>query len=67
MNTIIIAGNVYFMYWSVFWSSVKFITVFILQRNTYVEDLIEEVVVAPEQVMEWIRKGESKYLVNVSW
>ncbi|XP_010014100.1 PREDICTED: centromere-associated protein E, partial [Nestor notabilis] len=27
-------------------------------RNTYVEDLIEEVVVAPEQVMEWIRKGE---------
>lgn len=55
------------MYWSVFWSSVKFITVFILQRNTYVEDLIEEVVVAPEQVMEWIRKGESKYLDNVSW
>ncbi|NXX75086.1 CENPE protein, partial [Urocolius indicus] len=27
-------------------------------RNTYVEDLIEEVVVAPEQVMELIRKGE---------
>ncbi|XP_072191354.1 centromere-associated protein E [Excalfactoria chinensis] len=27
-------------------------------RNTYVEDLIEEVVVSPEQVMEWIRKGE---------
>ncbi|XP_030803053.1 centromere-associated protein E isoform X5 [Camarhynchus parvulus] len=29
-----------------------------VNRNTYVEDLIEEVVVAPEQVMEWIRKGE---------
>ncbi|NWQ73509.1 CENPE protein, partial [Columbina picui] len=29
-----------------------------VSRNTYVEDLIEEVVVAPEQVMEWIRKGE---------
>ncbi|XP_051645571.1 centromere-associated protein E isoform X8 [Manacus candei] len=29
-----------------------------INRNTYVEDLIEEVVVAPEQVMEWIRKGE---------
>ncbi|XP_028939829.1 centromere-associated protein E, partial [Antrostomus carolinensis] len=29
-----------------------------VDRNTYVEDLIEEVVVAPEQVMEWIRKGE---------
>ncbi|NWS73103.1 CENPE protein, partial [Crotophaga sulcirostris] len=28
------------------------------KRNIYVEDLIEEVVVAPEQVMEWIRKGE---------
>ncbi|KAK2519916.1 hypothetical protein Q9233_011704 [Columba guinea] len=41
-----------------FWSSVKFITAFVLKRNTYVEDLIEEVVVAPEQVMEWIRKGE---------
>ncbi|NXD81999.1 CENPE protein, partial [Halcyon senegalensis] len=27
-------------------------------RNTYVEDLIEEVVVSPQQVMEWIRKGE---------
>ncbi|NXJ98678.1 CENPE protein, partial [Corythaixoides concolor] len=39
-------------------SSVKFVTVFVLKRNTYVEDLIEEVVVAPEQVMEWIRKGE---------
>lgn len=48
-----------------FWSSVKFIMVFILQRNTYVEDLIEEVVVSPEQVMEWIRKGESKYLDDV--
>ncbi|KAF4794881.1 centromere protein E [Turdus rufiventris] len=30
-----------------------------VNRNTYVEDLIEEVVVSPEQVMEWIRKGES--------
>ncbi|NXF53231.1 CENPE protein, partial [Oceanites oceanicus] len=39
-------------------NSVKFTTVFVLKRNTYVEDLIEEVVVAPEQVMEWIRKGE---------
>ncbi|NXJ09275.1 CENPE protein, partial [Odontophorus gujanensis] len=29
-----------------------------VNRNTYVEDLIEEVVVSPEQVMEWIRKGE---------
>ncbi|GAB0188919.1 centromere-associated protein E [Grus japonensis] len=29
-----------------------------VNRNTYVEDLIEEVVVAPKQVMEWIRKGE---------
>ncbi|XP_019381631.1 PREDICTED: centromere-associated protein E isoform X3 [Gavialis gangeticus] len=29
-----------------------------VNRNTYVEDLIEEVVVAPEQVLEWIRKGE---------
>ncbi|XP_066173954.1 centromere-associated protein E [Sylvia atricapilla] len=29
-----------------------------VNRNTYVEDLIEEVVVAPEQVMAWIRKGE---------
>ncbi|NXM33742.1 CENPE protein, partial [Oxyruncus cristatus] len=29
-----------------------------VNRNTYVEDLIEEVVVAPEQVMEWIKKGE---------
>ncbi|NXP05824.1 CENPE protein, partial [Thinocorus orbignyianus] len=29
-----------------------------VNRNTYVEDLIEEVVVAPEQVMEWVRKGE---------
>ncbi|XP_010183283.1 PREDICTED: centromere-associated protein E, partial [Mesitornis unicolor] len=29
-----------------------------VNRNIYVEDLIEEVVVAPEQVMEWIRKGE---------
>ncbi|KAM6313339.1 centromere-associated protein E [Aegotheles albertisi] len=29
-----------------------------VNRNTYVEDLIEEVVVAPDQVMEWIRKGE---------
>ncbi|NWR74872.1 CENPE protein, partial [Centropus unirufus] len=29
-----------------------------INRNIYVEDLIEEVVVAPEQVMEWIRKGE---------
>lgn len=45
-----------------------FITVLLLllslfvsfKRNTYVEDLIEEVVVSPEQVMEWIRKGESK-------
>lgn len=40
----------------------EFITVFFLKRNTYVEDLIEEVVVAPEQVMGWIRKGESKLL-----
>nr|XP_048703284.1 centromere-associated protein E isoform X3 [Caretta caretta]XP_048703285.1 centromere-associated protein E isoform X4 [Caretta caretta] len=29
-------------------------------RNIYVEDLIEEVVVNPEQVMEWLRKGEKK-------
>ncbi|KAM8808262.1 centromere-associated protein E [Eudromia elegans] len=29
-----------------------------VNRSTYVEDLIEEVVVSPEQVMEWIRKGE---------
>ncbi|XP_018782349.3 centromere-associated protein E isoform X15 [Serinus canaria] len=29
-----------------------------VNRNTYVEDLIEEVVVSPEQVMECIRKGE---------
>ncbi|XP_030305811.1 centromere-associated protein E [Calypte anna] len=29
-----------------------------VNRNTYVEDLIEEVVVSPEQVMKWIRKGE---------
>uniref|UniRef100_A0A8C5T471 Centromere protein E n=1 Tax=Malurus cyaneus samueli TaxID=2593467 RepID=A0A8C5T471_9PASS len=29
-----------------------------VNRNIYVEDLIEEVVVSPEQVMEWIRKGE---------
>ncbi|NWU63816.1 CENPE protein, partial [Pterocles burchelli] len=29
-----------------------------VNRNTYVEDLIEEVVVSPEQVMEWIRRGE---------
>ncbi|XP_062349795.1 centromere-associated protein E [Cinclus cinclus] len=29
-----------------------------VNRNTYVEDLMEEVVVSPEQVMEWIRKGE---------
>ncbi|XP_014795896.1 PREDICTED: centromere-associated protein E-like [Calidris pugnax] len=29
-----------------------------VNRNTYVEDLIEEVVVSPEQVMQWIRKGE---------
>uniref|UniRef100_U3K0K8 Centromere-associated protein E n=1 Tax=Ficedula albicollis TaxID=59894 RepID=U3K0K8_FICAL len=29
-----------------------------VNRNTYVEDLIEEVVVSPAQVMEWIRKGE---------
>ncbi|XP_035181738.1 centromere-associated protein E [Oxyura jamaicensis] len=29
-----------------------------VNRNTYVEDLIEEVVVSPQQVMEWIRKGE---------
>ncbi|KAM6270189.1 centromere-associated protein E [Porphyrio hochstetteri] len=29
-----------------------------VNRNTYVQDLIEEVVVSPEQVMEWIRKGE---------
>ncbi|XP_005518025.2 PREDICTED: centromere-associated protein E [Pseudopodoces humilis] len=29
-----------------------------VNRNTYVEDLIEEVVVSPEQVMEWIKKGE---------
>lgn len=48
------------MYRSEFGSSVIFITAFVLKRNTYVEDLIEEVVVAPEQVMEWIRKGESK-------
>ncbi|KAM7137792.1 centromere-associated protein E-like [Macrochelys suwanniensis] len=29
-----------------------------VNRNIYVEDLIEEVVVNPEQVMEWFRKGE---------
>ncbi|NWI17167.1 CENPE protein, partial [Crypturellus soui] len=29
-----------------------------VNRNLYVEDLTEEVVVSPEQVMEWIRKGE---------
>ncbi|XP_074848090.1 centromere-associated protein E [Carettochelys insculpta] len=29
-----------------------------VNRNIYVEDLIEEVVVKPEQVMEWLRKGE---------
>ncbi|XP_075785794.1 centromere-associated protein E isoform X2 [Pelodiscus sinensis] len=29
-----------------------------VNRNIYVEDLIEEVVVNPEQVMEWLRKGE---------
>ncbi|NXN14669.1 CENPE protein, partial [Indicator maculatus] len=29
-----------------------------VNRNIFVEDLIEEVVVAPEEVMEWIRKGE---------
>ncbi|XP_054845456.1 centromere-associated protein E [Eublepharis macularius] len=27
-------------------------------RNIYVEDLIEEVVVSPEQVMSWLQKGE---------
>ncbi|XP_039397723.1 centromere-associated protein E isoform X2 [Mauremys reevesii] len=31
-----------------------------VNRNIYVEDLIEEVVVTPEQVMEWLRKGEKK-------
>ncbi|XP_053884844.1 centromere-associated protein E [Malaclemys terrapin pileata] len=31
-----------------------------VNRNIYVEDLIEEVVVNPEQVMEWLRKGEKK-------
>ncbi|XP_071893059.1 centromere-associated protein E isoform X3 [Anas platyrhynchos] len=29
-----------------------------VNRNTFVEDLTEEVVVSPEEVMEWIRKGE---------
>ncbi|KAM7168718.1 centromere-associated protein E isoform 1-T1 [Macrochelys suwanniensis] len=29
-----------------------------VNRNIYVEDLIEEVVVNPEQVMEWLRRGE---------
>ncbi|XP_067424353.1 centromere-associated protein E [Emydura macquarii macquarii] len=29
-----------------------------VNRNIYVEDLIEEVVVTPEQVMTWLRKGE---------
>ncbi|OXB56675.1 hypothetical protein ASZ78_013121 [Callipepla squamata] len=35
-----------------------------VNRNTYVEDLIEEVVVSPEQVMEWIRKGEKISLLE---
>ncbi|XP_077156854.1 centromere-associated protein E isoform X2 [Paroedura picta] len=29
-----------------------------ISRNIYVEDLIEEVVVSPEQVMSWLQKGE---------
>ncbi|KAM9193844.1 centromere-associated protein E-like [Mergus octosetaceus] len=29
-----------------------------VNRNTFVEDLTEEVVVSPQEVMEWIRKGE---------
>ncbi|NXG73546.1 CENPE protein, partial [Baryphthengus martii] len=29
-----------------------------VNKNIYVEDLIEEVVVSPQEVMEWIRKGE---------
>nr|XP_056711807.1 centromere-associated protein E [Euleptes europaea] len=29
-----------------------------INRNIYVEDLTEEVVVSPEQVMDWLQKGE---------
>ncbi|XP_060103233.1 centromere-associated protein E-like [Heteronotia binoei] len=29
-------------------------------RNIYVEDLIKEVVISPEQVMSWLQKGESE-------